>query len=560
TTAGDGSYLFLNVPPGSYIVRETDPVGFTSTTPNDVGVSVPSGGSASANFGDNLPGSVAGTVFDDIDGDGVQDSPLHETGLGGVTIGLYSSGGALLASTTTSGDGSYLFTNVAPGSYSVRETDPSGWSSTTSNNVPVTVPAGGLGHADFGDQLIASVSGVVFNDLDGDGVQDPGEPGIGGVTVQLINPSTGSVVATTVTAGDGSYIFRSVTPGAYTVRETDPTGFNSTTPNDVSVSVPAGGAAVANFGDRQVGTVSGVVFNDINGNGSQQGSEAGLAGVTVGLYDGGNNLIATTTTAGNGSYLFLNVPPGSYSVRETDPAGFLSTTPNSVNVTVPAGGSASANFGDQIIALGAASLSGVVYLDSNGNGIHDPAETVGIAGAPVTIYGPNGVIITRTTTITGFYSVTNLPPGIYTVTMPNTLNSPTAVLSSPSQLNATLASGENRTGLDFGYVLPTGFTIVSFTAQWQGDVVVVRWIAINEGALAGYHIYRSTDPDGSDLVRVTQQMVPVAGGTYQINDTTAVRGQPYWYWVQTQPDELLIGPYPMTVSSKVFIPVMRKHR
>ena len=61
-------------------------------------------------------------------------------------------------------------------------------------------------------------------------------------------------------------------------------------------------------------------------------------------------------------------------------------------------------------------------------------------------------------------------------------------------------------------------------------------------------------------MRVTQQMVPVAGGTYQINDTTAVRGQPYWYWVQTQPDELLIGPYPMTVSSKVFIPVMRKHR
>ncbi|MFZ1240214.1 MAG: SdrD B-like domain-containing protein, partial [Anaerolineae bacterium] len=235
-----------------------------------------------------------------------------------------------------------------------------------------------------------------------------------------------------------------------------------------------------------------------------------------------------------------------------DPAGFLSTTPNSVNVTVPAGGSASANFGDQIIALGAASLSGVVYLDSNGNGIHDPAETVGIAGAPVTIYGPNGVIITRTTTITGFYSVTNLPPGVYTVTMPNTLNSPTAVLSSPSQLNATLASGENRTGLDFGYVLPTGFTIVSFTAQWQGDVVVVRWIAINEGALAGYHIYRSTDPDGSDLVRVTQQMVPVAGGTYQINDTTAVRGQPYWYWVQTQPDELLIGPYPL--SRKIFIP------
>ena len=200
----------------------------------------------------------------------------------------------------------------------------------------------------------------------------------------------------------------------------------------------------------------------------------------------------------------------------------------------------------------------MVYLDSNGNGVHDPSETVGIAGAPITIYGPNGLVITRTTTITGFYSVTNLPPGAYSLTAPATLTSPTAARSSASPLNITLASGENRTGLDFGYVLPTGFTIVSFTAQWQGNLVVVRWIAINEGALAGYHIYRSTDPDGSDLLRVTQQMVPVATGTYQINDTTAVRGQPYWYWVQTQPDELLIGPYPMTVSSKIFIPVMRK--
>ena len=35
-------------------------------------------------------------------------------------------------------------------------------------------------------------------------------------------------------------------------------------------------------------------------------------------------------------------------MRETDPAGFVSTTPNNVNVTVPLGGVASANFGDQL--------------------------------------------------------------------------------------------------------------------------------------------------------------------------------------------------------------------
>ena len=185
---------------------------------------------------------------------------------------------------------------------------------------------------------------------------------------------------------------------------------------------------------------------------------------------------------------------------------------------------------------------------------------MGIPGAPVTIYGPNGVIITRTTTITGFYSVTNLPPGNYIIRMPSTLNSPTAALSSPSQLNVTLASGQNRTGLDFGYVLPTGFTIVSFTARWESQAVTVRWVVINEGGLAGYHIYRSTDPSGSDLVRITQQLVPVAGGTYQISDTTAVRGQTYWYWLQTQPEGLYVGPFPLSNDSKVYFPAMRKQR
>jgi len=56
--------------------------------------------------------------------------------------------------------------------------------------VPVSVPAGGVGVADFGDQQQGTISGVVFNDANGNGVQDPTEPGLGGVTVQLINPTT----------------------------------------------------------------------------------------------------------------------------------------------------------------------------------------------------------------------------------------------------------------------------------------------------------------------------------------------------------------------------------
>ena len=92
---------------------------------------------------------------------------------------------ALITRTTTAGDGSYLFTGVAPGTYVVRETDPPGYASTTPNEVPLSVSGGAVSTANFGDQLLGTVSGVVFNDFIGNGVQDPGETGIGSVVVTL---------------------------------------------------------------------------------------------------------------------------------------------------------------------------------------------------------------------------------------------------------------------------------------------------------------------------------------------------------------------------------------
>ncbi len=344
TTAGDGSYTFTSVTPGSYTVVETDPSGYVSTTSNAVPVSVAAGGAATANFGDQQVGTVSGVVFNDPNGNGVQDA--GELGIGGVTVQL-KTGAVVVATTTTAGDGSYSFTSVTPGSYTVQETDPSGYVSTMSNTVAVSVAPGGAATATFGDQQVGTVSGTVFNDPNGNGTQDPGELGIGGVTVQLKSGST--VVASTTTAGDGSYTFTSVTPGSYTVQETDPSGYVSTTNNTVPVSVAAGGAATATFGDQQVGTVSGVVFNDPNGNGTQDPGELGIGGVTVQLKSG-STVVASTTTAGDGSYSFTSVTPGSYTVQETDPSGYVSTTSNTVPVSVAPGGAATANFGDQLVA------------------------------------------------------------------------------------------------------------------------------------------------------------------------------------------------------------------
>ncbi|MFT3893585.1 MAG: SdrD B-like domain-containing protein [Anaerolineales bacterium] len=73
----------------------------------------------------------------------------------------------------------------------------------------------------------ASIGDFVWLDADADGVQDAGEVGVGGVTVQLYS-STGTLIGTTTTAADGSYNFTGLTPGDYYVQFT---------PRPVSLSV-----------------------------------------------------------------------------------------------------------------------------------------------------------------------------------------------------------------------------------------------------------------------------------------------------------------------------------
>jgi len=64
------------------------------------------------------------------------------------------------------------------------------------------------------------------------------------------------------------------------------------------------------------------------------------------LADG--TLLRTATTISSGWYQFVGVAPGPYTVAEEQPAGYTSTSPDTVNVVVQANVQAIVNFGEQL--------------------------------------------------------------------------------------------------------------------------------------------------------------------------------------------------------------------
>jgi len=279
-----------------------------------------------------------GYTFIDADGDGFYDA--SEGNLSDVTITLL---GATVPVTTTDGNGYYHFRVETEGPISVTSDLPTGYFRTTPGTLFLESTLGITQTVNFGyaptSSDFAAIYGIVFEDTDGDGVQDAGETGLYGVTVTL----DGSTATTT--GPNGSYTFSTTVPGVHTVVETDPSGYVSTTPNEVHVDVTLGNGYQVDFGDAPdssgFATIYGTVFDDADGDGIWDADETGLSGVTVTL-DGGTS----TTTDGYGSYNFSTSVAGVHTVVETDSAGYSSTTPNEVEVDVTLGNGYQVDFGD----------------------------------------------------------------------------------------------------------------------------------------------------------------------------------------------------------------------
>lgn len=250
-----------------------------------------------------------------------------------------------------------------------------------------------------------TISGQKFDDLNGNGAKDSGEPGLDGVTINLDKDANGSVDATTTTSGGGNYSFTVTSAGAYRIREVVPAGYVQTTANPADIVAQSGvNVSSVDFGDFKLISISGQKFDDLNGNGVKDGGEPGLPGVTITLDIGANASVdATTTTNGSGNYSFANLGPGVYRIREVIPAGRIQTTANPADITASSG----------------ANVSGVDFGNFNCAGI-----TVNPATIPGAFKGsPYSQAFTQTSAAPVTWSLTgSLPAGL-------NFNAATATLS-----------------------------------------------------------------------------------------------------------------------------------
>jgi uncharacterized repeat protein (TIGR01451 family) len=292
--------------------------------------------STEALIGDPTRATIYGYVFEDTNGDGLWDD--GEPPIAGVLITLNGAD-----TTTTDQDGQYLFIVAEPGIFTVVETDPDGYFSTTPNEIHMSVELGSSYRADFGDapndSPFAAIYGTVFEDPNGNGLWDGDEVGIEGVTVTLDDTTS------TTTNPYGSYTFSTASEAVHTVVETDADGYFSTTPNEVHVEVVLGEGHQVDFGDAPndspFAAIYGTVFEDGNSDGQWDNDELGIEAVTVTLSGDG-----TTTTNPYGSYTLSTTQATLHTVVETDPDGYMSTTPNEVSLEVELGHGYQVDFGD----------------------------------------------------------------------------------------------------------------------------------------------------------------------------------------------------------------------
>ena len=491
----DGTFTY-ELPPGNYtvevVLNDPDAVfspqdqGSDDTIDSDVdesgtvSVVLTSGEDSNVSAGVTaLPVVGPNCVFLDSNGNGLLDE--GETPLSGVELELYHANGTLAAVTTS--DENCFYRMVAPsvGDYFLRVVMPEDYELSpvvdggnqistnedgTNSSPVVEFPLGFVEDSwNVAMYMPVSIGNMVWNDLDGDGLQDDGEPGIEGIVVNL-NDNDGFQVATTTTDSAGNYLFEGITPGSYSIAFELPDGYAFTIPAKTTATIdhPADGSYeyedVTSDVDRETGstpifmilsggtdlsrdagmflpvTINGTTWHDLNADGFRNAEEPILEGSTVTLFDTDGDIVVGTSpqvVGPSGVWSFEDLPPGCYTAEIQPPSGEWSLSPipneedgegqstdfNPDDLKTGAVCLQSGELGDGLFDAGfymPASVGDRVWFDSEPNGIQDFGEGPMNETISVKLYDSLGYLKGETeTSAGGFYQFTGLRPGTYDV-------------------------------------------------------------------------------------------------------------------------------------------------
>ncbi|HEY0009793.1 MAG TPA: SdrD B-like domain-containing protein [Tepidisphaeraceae bacterium] len=356
-------------------------------------------------------------VFLDIDGDGLLSEGEPQT------LTSFDTGQFSLA----------IDPSLIGGTFSLRMLLPEGWQQSAAPAVTLTGLNQSLGYAvgvipNFPQptRITGSISGTLFQDLDGNGFKSSTEAALGNRVAYIDQNNNGAFDTgeyAVATKSTGVYQFRSLPAGTYTIRHipaagetlspTQPYPTYALTSNQKVAGIDLGllGAAVVPPPPLVAkATITGLLWNDSNANGTRDGAEAVTGSRVVyidanrdGKFNTGERSVSSNSA---GIYTFSNLDAGTYYVSRVFPSGFWmsNSTAGYVTVTVAAGQTASGvDIGTTNVApppppppvlppvepppvippveqpkFGTARVT--IYNDVNRNGVQDEGDS-GVAGA-----------------------------------------------------------------------------------------------------------------------------------------------------------------------------------